>query len=278
MQILHLSDLHIGRDGARSTRNRRAEKLVRRIEGSWGRAEAKPLVLITGDVVDNGEEEEFLEARRTLRPLLDAGFTVLPIPGNHDYGWAGSYAQAKKFALFKRYLLGTTARVGYPQVAYDEEGVTLITLDSMKAETGFPDGLLANGEMGRAQRRSLARIIASLHEERPAEQRIVVALHHHPFLFPGETPLELAKDWVGHRLKDGESLMKVLQGRVHALLFGHEGKHLDFSRRIGGRVLTEESSIPCILCNGNSTDPRLPARVITMEAGRDPTWRKAPWR
>lgn len=72
--------------------------------------------------------------------------------------------------------------------------------------------------------------------------------------------------------------MMVLRGRVDALLFGHEGTHVDFSRQITGHVCTKEYAIPCILCNGNSTGPRLPARVTTIEAGADPAWHEAPWR
>ena len=88
MRILHISDLHIGRED-KVGRWKQAEKIVRETIREWGGDDDKPLVLITGDVVDDGAEVEFVEARRILRPLHRAGFQVAPLPGNHDYGWNG---------------------------------------------------------------------------------------------------------------------------------------------------------------------------------------------
>ncbi len=51
----------------------------------------------------------------------------------------------------------------------------------------------------------------------------------------------------------------------------------DFSEEIGGRRLTDEFDIPCILCSGRSTDPGLPARIISLEGGQRPRWEPAPW-
>jgi 3',5'-cyclic AMP phosphodiesterase CpdA len=277
MRILHISDLHIGKEETDVDEWRQAEKIVRRIIRAWGGDEEKPLVLITGDVVDDGREVEFIEARRILRPLHRAGFQVAPLPGNHDYGWNGSYAQEKRFKLFKRYLLGIETRVTYPDVPYADDDVTVITLNSMQAETGFWDGLLADGELGNRQLDELGELITTLHDERRKTHRIVVALHHHPFLFPGDPPLEYLKERLTHRLKDGADLMRLLSGRIDALLFGHEHRHVDFSEPFEGQVLTEKYDIPCILCSGKSTDPGLPARVITFQGRRKPRVEPAPW-
>ena len=277
MKILHVSDLHIGREGNRLVEWRQAERLVRNIKAAWGSDADKPLVLITGDIVDDGREVEFIEARRILEPLRTAGFQVAPLPGNHDYGWNGAYAEEKRFKLFKRYLLGIETRVTYPDVPYADERVTLITLNSMRAETGFWDGLLADGELGSRQLSELAELLTTLRAERPKSHKIVVALHHHPFLFPDDPLFEKAREWLGHRLKDGAELMRLLTGRIDALLFGHEHRHLDFSEPIAGRVLTREYRIPCILCSGKSTEPDLPARLIVFEGRRKPRVEPAPW-
>jgi 3',5'-cyclic AMP phosphodiesterase CpdA len=277
MRILHISDLHIGKEETAVEEWKQAEKLVRRIIREWREDEDKPLVLITGDVVDDGREVEFIEARRILRPLHRAGFQVAPLPGNHDYGWQGSFAQEKRFKLFKRYLLGISDRVTYPDVPYSDDDVTVIALNSMQAETGFWDGLLADGELGSRQLDELGELIATLREERKKSHRIVVALHHHPFLFPGDPPLKRAKERLAHRLKDGDDLMRMLSGRIDVLLFGHEHHHIDFSQPFEGHVFTEEYDIPCILSSGRSTDPGLPARVITLEGRRKPRAVPAPW-
>ena len=276
MRILHISDLHIGKEGDRD-RWKKAEKLVREIIRAWGGDDDKPLVLITGDIVDDGTEIEYIEARRILRPLHRAGFQVAPLPGNHDYGWNGAYAEEKRFKLFKRYLLGIENRVTYPDVPYADADVTVITLNSMLAETGFWDGLLADGELGSRQREELDELITVLRAERKKSHRIVVALHHHPFQFPDDPPLKKVKERLGHRLKDGRQFMKLVAGRIDALLFGHEHRHIDFSKPFDGQVLTEKYDIPCILSSGRSTDPGLPARVITFEGRRKPRVEPAPW-
>jgi len=276
MKILHISDLHIGKE-TDVDRWKKAEKLVREIKRAWGDDDDKPLILITGDVVDDGTEVEFIEARRILRPLHRAGFQVAPLPGNHDYGWNGAHALEKRFKLFKKYLLGIEARVTYPDVPYADNDVSVIALNSMHAETGFWDGLLADGELGTRQLEDLDELITTLSNERKKSHRIVVALHHHPFRFPDDPPLKKIKERFGHRLKDGEELMEALAGRVEVLLFGHEHRHVDFSKPFDGHLFTEEFDIPCILSSGRSSDPGLPARVITIEGRRKPRVEPAPW-
>ena len=277
MKILHISDFHIGKEETDVDEWRQAEKLVRLIRREWGDAADKPLVLITGDVVDDGREVEFIEARRILRPLHRAGFQVALLPGNHDYGWNGSYAQEKRFKLFKKYLLGIETRVTYPDVPYADDDVSVITLNSMQSETGFWDGLLADGELGDRQLDELGELITTLRDERKKSHKIVVAVHHHPFLFPDDPFFKQAKEWFGHRLKDGADLMHLLSGRVDALLFGHEHRHVDFSEEFDGHVFTEEYDIPCILASGKSTNSGLPARVITFDGRRKPHVEPAPW-
>jgi 3',5'-cyclic AMP phosphodiesterase CpdA len=277
MKILHISDLHIGKEENPIVEWRQAERLVREIRRAWGDDADKPLILITGDVVDDGREAEFIEARRILEPLRRAGFRLVALPGNHDYGWNGAFAEERRFKLFKRFLLGIDNRVTYPDVPYADDMVTLVTLNSMRAETGFWDGLLADGELGSRQLSELAELVITLRAERPRSHKIVVALHHHPFLFPDDPLFKRAKEWLGHRLKDGAELMRLLTGRVDALLFGHEHRHLDFSQPIEGRVLTREYRIPCILCAGKSTDPGLPGWLITLERRRKPRVEPAPW-
>lgn len=277
MRILHISDLHIGKEETDVDEWRQAEKLVRLIKRHWGNDADKPLVLITGDIVDDGREVEYIEARRILAPLHRAGFQVAPLPGNHDYGLNGAYAQEKRFKLFKKYLMGIETRVTYPDVPYADDDVSVITLNSMKSETGFWDGLLADGELGNDQLDELGELITTLREERRKNHKIVVAVHHHPFLFPDDPLFAQAKEWFGHRLKDGADFLRLIGGRVDALLFGHEHRHVDFSEPFDGHVFTEEFGIPCILASGKSTNRGLPARVITIGGRGKPRVEPAPW-
>ncbi len=278
MRVLHLSDLHIGKRASNEDESALTSQLVGKIIGAWGDDEDKPIVVITGDVVDDGRKGQLKKARKLLQPLRNAGFQLVPLPGNHDYGWNGGFATAKKFKLFKKYLYGAQERITYPQVPYYDEHVTLIGLNSMRAETGLWDGLLADGEIGSRQLDELGELIAAIRDDDvDGTHRIVVMLHHHPFLFPDDSGYKKLREWFGHRLKDGDDLMSIIKGRVDVLLFGHEHRHSDFSVEFPNERLTEYYRTPVILSNGKSTCPVLKARVITIEPGEDPKVSDAPW-
>ncbi|MFH0900738.1 MAG: metallophosphoesterase [Pseudomonadota bacterium] len=245
MRILHISDLHIG-SGAHELD--RAGELVDIITRRYADGE-KPVVVITGDVVNDGREEQFITAARILEQLEEEGFDVHPVPGNHDYGWDGMHAEAKRFGLFKKHLIGWR-RVTYPDVI-EYGDCLLIMLNSMKAEAGFWDGLLADGELGTRQTNELGDILQLAQESRRNGQRVVACLHHHPFLFPDDNVFESAREMVSHWLKDGDALMRTIRGRVDVLLFGHEHRHIDFHEKWPDFYGT--LGIPCVLSCGSTT-------------------------
>ena len=82
--IVHLSDLHIGKNDRR-TEIKAAYKLISQIISTYRNEDPKPIIVITGDIVDYGKKKYFDIATKILKPLLNNGFTVLPVPGNHDY-------------------------------------------------------------------------------------------------------------------------------------------------------------------------------------------------
>ena len=275
MKILHLSDLHIGKEWNRTSESGETDRIARSICRTWGDDDDKPIVLNSGDVVDDGSEGEFQTAQRALARLKRAGFQVVAVPGNHDYGRNGCHALERKFKLFKKYLFGAQCRVHYPHVPVCSDEATLICLNSMKAETGPLEGLLADGELGDNQLNDLAELIEDIRQERSRTHRIVLALHHHPFLFPDDSLCRRVFEQLGHRLKDGADLMRIIAGRVDVLLFGHEHRHCDFASEFQEAALTQEYAIPTILCNGKSTAPGHPARLITVSKGRKPTVKEA---
>ena len=85
-KILHLSDLHIGLNGSEKNSNA-LKRIVVKIIKCYENDQPKPLIIITGDIADygNGPSNCIAEAKSLLQPLTNAGFKVLPIPGNHDY-------------------------------------------------------------------------------------------------------------------------------------------------------------------------------------------------
>jgi 3',5'-cyclic AMP phosphodiesterase CpdA len=247
-KILQLSDLHVGKSRSES---RNLRQIVKKIGESYSDNELT--ILLTGDLVDDGQKKQFKEAKNILKPLLDnPNFNVWPVPGNHDYGWNGIHAERKRFEYFKNALYGIE-NVGYPHVKTDSSGNVFIGLNSMKAESDFWDGLLADGELGSRQIHNTSGILNSI-DELPASERkktkVIVHLHHHPFLFPDENWIEEGIEYIGHWLKDGEALMSVLAGRIDVLLFGHEHHHLNFS----GTDLSKDYRIPWVLSCGKTTE------------------------
>ncbi len=243
-QILQLSDLHVGR---KKKEGKNLDIVVEKIVKKWGNKKEKPVILITGDIVDDGEKSQFIDARKRLEPLYANYFKVLVVPGNHDYGWNGNHARESRFKYLKSQFF-PFENVSYP---YPKEigGHIFIGLNSMKAETGFFDGLLADGELGNKQINNTIGILKKAANRKP-EQKVIVYLHHHPFLYPDDKFLKKTGEKIGHWLKDGEDLMHKISGQVDILLFGHEHRHLDFS----GTQISTKYRIPIILSGGKTTD------------------------
>lgn len=204
-KILHLSDLHIGFGDLSVSFQRIVRNIVFLKEPA-----SNYVVVITGDLVETAfDNKNFAEARAHLAVLEEAGFKVLVVPGNHDYGM-GSLALRKYVKEFKKVFFGT-ANLAYPKLDVVGE-IAFIGLDSMAEEVHWYDSLWANGELGRKQLDRLKALLGS--PEVGGCERRVVYLHHHPF-----DPLAPM-----HELKDAEKLQQVLESSpvsIDALLFGH---------------------------------------------------------
>jgi 3',5'-cyclic AMP phosphodiesterase CpdA len=246
-KILQLSDLHVGKSKSES---KNLKRIVKKIVESFSKE--KLTILLTGDIVDDGQKKQYKQTAKILAPLFNnENFNVWPVPGNHNYGWNGVHAQRQRFKYFKKAFYGLE-NVSYPHVKIDSFGNIFIGLNSMKAETDYWDGLLADGELGSRQIHNVSGILNSIDKLPPSERKktkVVVHLHHHPFLFPDENWIEKGIEKIGHWLKDGEGLMRVLAGRIDILLFGHEHRHLNFF----GTEICADYRIPWILSCGKST-------------------------
>lgn len=247
-KILHLSDLHVG--GANHEK-RHLKRIVDKIMGEF--SDEALTVLITGDIVNDGQKKQYETVSKLLSRLIEnPNFNVWPVPGNHDYGWNGIHAERQRFRYFKSAFYDLE-NVTYPHVKVHDAGHVFIGLNSMKAECDFWDGLLADGELGSRQIHNVSGILNDFDEmpqKRRKQIKVIVHLHHHPFLFPDDSWIEEGIEKMGHWLKDGPGLMGVLAGRIDILLFGHEHRHLDFSNT----GLSRKFRIPHILSCGKSTE------------------------
>lgn len=224
LSIVHISDTHVRRRAHPNAENEHLRTIVDQLLAHQERSKrtnmpSEYVVVHTGDLTDNGEDEEYELATELLRPLVRAGFHVLACPGNHDCGSRGTVYQESRHVGFQRRVLGdligiAPARAGtnempglYPLV-HRIGGATFVGLDSMLGRAGA--GELSTGYLGDGQRARLEALLAA----HPAGTPLVVYLHHHPF-----------DRGFGLQLHDAAKLMDLLAGRADLLLFGH--KHVE---------------------------------------------------
>lgn len=242
MKFIHLSDLHFHRREADNEEAVRTLKFVR---------EHYPdhKLIITGDIVDDGDEIQCIRAREALDAFCG---NVFICPGNHDFGAAGNFYGREKAERFDRLLCvplqqgGTFTGYNTPVVNVATEGdnrVMLIALDT-NVETDHPWDF-ACGEVGSGQ---LAALDALLSHSTASSMRKVVFFHHH--LFVRDNPFM--------ELKDAKQLMRVIYNRVDVVLFGH--KHVPDK-------WVDINGIQWIFASGNS--PAMDAAwEITVENGQ----------
>ena len=210
MKIIHLSDLHIGKSN-------NLEKSTRIID--WiidnKRSHQSEMVIISGDLVDDGATWQFMQAKELLDRLKQKEYTVLVAPGNHDYGPEGFRESAKSRRDFAELISGVSE---YPHLSVTG-GQAIIVLDSMEKEVENIELWGAQGCLGKEQLQKLDLLLDEINQN-PSIENVVVVLHHHPF------------DYLFyHGMRDHADLKGVISGRlnklprVNCLLFGH--KHLE---------------------------------------------------
>ena len=236
MKIIHLSDIHIGK----SKNNARFDSIV-----SWvinnKETHGSNVVVLTGDVVDDGALGQYREAEAQIKRLTDAQLTVLSAPGNHDYGANGIAESWDCVARFKKYISGD---VDYPY-AVNIDDCVFIMLDSMLQEMKDYELWGAQGELGKQQLSELDRILNNIEENEP-EKKVIVALHHHPFYYNYFL-----------KLRDDELFKKVVMdedrgdSRINCLLFGHKHTEKRFSDQPSKEA---KYNIDVIYASGSSTE------------------------
>jgi len=236
MKIIHLSDIHIGK----SNNKKRFSKIINWIIENKSDHEAE-VVILTGDIVDDGSLGQYREAQSQIKKLRSAGIEVMSAPGNHDYGTNGIVENWDCVERFKKYISGN---VDYPNMEI-VGGCAFIMLDSMLQEMKDYELWGAQGELGGQQLSELDRILDDI-EESHADLKVVVALHHHPFYYNYFL-----------KLRDDDLLKKVIMdesrgdSRIDCLLFGH--KHTE--KRFSGESSKESKyNIGVIYASGSSTE------------------------
>ncbi len=176
MKFIHLSDLHLH---THDEDNVGAIATLDYVKATY----PDHKLIITGDITDDGIEEQYKVAIKALEPCNGR---VYICPGNHDFGAAGNFYSRERAERFDRMLSvplkqgGTFTGDPTPVVNIVRDGSTevmLIALDT-NLETDNPFDF-ACGEVGSAQLAALNTILNS-----PSSTAIkkILFFHHHPFM------------------------------------------------------------------------------------------------
>lgn len=207
-KIVHLSDF-----GIRQNSDNRKEKIKCIIDNLIH--EAKPsseyLVIITGDLVANPSESNFLYVKEQLNRLESNGYIVLLVAGNHDYARMGNFYDSNYRELFKKYILDEK-KFDFPKLDIIDN-IAFIGLDTMEGRTAGTSFEFATGSLGLQQLKRLDSLLLS--DDVVATNYRVLYMHHSPFL---TGPF--------FELKDSKELKQVLQkhSNIDAMLFGSSHK------------------------------------------------------
>ncbi|MDD5695255.1 MAG: metallophosphoesterase, partial [Bacteroidales bacterium] len=168
-KIIHLSDLHIGYPGCYKNAKKLFASIIQEIKDPGNH-----IIIITGDLVNNAFNIRAVRrAQKFIAGLERAGFVVLVVPGNHDYGTSGIGFHFFVKCFKKNYY--KNKNISYPKVDV-VSSVAFFGLDSTAEELSLADFLFAEGELGKEQ---LARLDKMLASPIYKDLRKVVYLHHH---------------------------------------------------------------------------------------------------
>jgi 3',5'-cyclic AMP phosphodiesterase CpdA len=206
MKFIHISDLHFQ---ALESDNEAATSRLHFINKNY----PDHNLIVTGDIADNGNEEEFAWAYKALVPFKGRIYIV---PGNHDFGLLGNSYSRKRAERFDKMLSipmqqgGTFAGDNLPVVysLMDEfDKVMLIALDT-NIETK-DSRVFAQGQVGKRQ---LSFLKTNLPKPEWKDRTKILFFHHHPFF---------NDDWTSVLL-DAEELMQTIYKLVDVVCFGHQ--------------------------------------------------------
>ncbi|SLN60798.1 phosphodiesterase YaeI [Aquimixticola soesokkakensis] len=241
MRLVHLSDLHFGRD--------RAELVAPMI--AQVNALAPDLVLISGDFTQRARRDQFAQAR-DLMSRLEA--RVLAVPGNHDMPlWN---LPARLLAPFARY-----------RAAIADDLCPVFENDDIVVACANTADPLAH-QRGLFRPREVARICA-LFSQAGARKRVLVA--HHPLEQPpgsSKAPMKGAESAAARLREVGVDL--VLSGHLHRWWIaplgavGTRGLQVQAGTGLSNRLRDEENNFNLIELRAQAIRV---TRYLTLENG-----------
>ena len=271
LQIIHLSDLHIGSKTARR-RMGRIKQLISSVSDELG-DDALTVPVVTGDIMDTPKKSNFDDVQTFLDFLHNVGTQdAITVIGNHDVrrdGWLmPDYRQALRFDQKKLTWI-------------EEANVGLLSVNSVRK------GSLARGKIGEREFLDLGAAI-DRERKRRGSGIIVALLHHHPI--PVDVPDWYHKNWYERllggsfakteALEDSDQFIEFLKTRgIRAVLHGHkhipradehEGIAIIDCGSTVGKVETKEEGTTYISMNVITVDTETNKLTCRMRAERIP--------
>jgi predicted phosphodiesterase len=222
MNFIQLTDLHIGDHPSEEYEN--LDRIVKDIQRRFT-PERCPVIMITGDFVHHGTDEEYLQVVQKHSELKADGYQLLACPGNHDFGQGtqGNFnryqpaARSRYLRYIHNQLLGVdqdkqeewdAGKTVYPAITvFQEERVVFVGLDTMH---GVLDEKvhLATGKVDYNQ---IMRVTAELRDAKYNNFTKIVYMHHN-----------LYSDRPTMYLKYRDKLeAELVAAGVHQVCFGH---------------------------------------------------------
>ncbi|MGB9713351.1 MAG: metallophosphoesterase family protein [Candidatus Bathyarchaeales archaeon] len=199
MLIAQISDVHCGP----MFRKEMLRAAIKEINGM-----RPDVVLVTGDLTENGLISEFKMASEELRKLK--GEKIILVSGNHDYRSTG-------YLLFKEFF-------PFSQVTETEEAV-IVVLSSARPDRD-------DGEVGHRQNLWLEKTL-----EKHKDKAKIVAIHHHIIPVPDTGADQITI------VDAGDVLRSLVKSKVNLVLCGH--RHRPWRWRIEDMLVVHAGSVSC---------------------------------
>lgn len=228
MKIVHISDLHYGE------LYQSVEKLIEKIIKTYSSDDVKPLVVITGDLVDKPKKDLMYRCKQILLQLKDEGFETLICHGNHDIkGTHGSILKRKALSHFNYYfrnflpennLNGSEENdfFSYPLV-HQFGHYYFIGMDSNEIVT-FGN---ARGGFSKDQVEEAVEMVDEI-KKKDSEAVIVAYFHHNPFKYSINLPLWFDYDQM--KLENRAQFLQAINDCFDVILFGHYHQNISYER------------------------------------------------
>lgn len=234
--LAQLSDTHFNMS---ARNNERAERVMAFLAELPNRPD---VIIVTGDIADEGDAEEYQQARAALA----ADIPVVILPGNHD-----------DRGNMRTVLFGEESSYAPINQSHRTDGVTLALLDS--SIPGKPEGLLDDETYA---------FLTDLLAATPADDVVLIAMHHPPVPVQSTVvdPIRLTNpERLAEIVAGDDRILAVLTGHVHAgLMTSFAGKPLIVAPSVSSTIGCEwETAAPGHVPIDFAPDPSLIFHSIT---------------